>query len=65
MGAPLTDKDVVMERATVLSPASYGELGDLAVELNSRETLTREEAFDAFMEWCACLLYTSPSPRDM
>ena len=42
-----------MERATVLSPASYGELGDLAVELNSRETLTREEAFDAFMEWCA------------
>ena len=52
MSALLTDKDVPMERATVLSPASYGELGDLAVELNGKETLTREVAFDAFMEWC-------------
>lgn len=42
-----------MERATAVSPENFGELGDLALELNARDTLTREDAWEAFMEWCA------------
>ena len=37
----------------IVSPQEFGELGELALELNGRETLTREDCFDAFLDWCS------------
>ena len=34
----------------IVSPQEFGELGELALELNGRETLTREDCFDAFLD---------------
>lgn len=39
------------ESASPLTAGRYGELGQLALELNARDHLTREEAFDAFIDW--------------
>ncbi len=37
----------------IVSPQEFGELGELALELNGRDTLTREDCFDAFLDWCS------------
>ena len=58
-GDLVTEADVAAEQAvlTVLGEATP-ELGVLAEESG------RKEGQGSDLQWCVCLLYTSPSPRD-
>ena len=60
-------KSIGGERLDVAEVAEFGIVGDRGWGLVDEETgnvLTARRAPTLLMATCACLLYTSPSPRD-
>ena len=62
---PTTEIEFVSVKKGPITIESFYEDELAAIDLLENVKKAEEDGVDAVIIWCSCLLYTSPSPRDL